>query len=167
MLSQDANMFIRIAAIITPVVLIILVGWLYGRKAHPDMSGINRATLDVIAPLLVVSAFVSKDFELLDQWNLLLCGVAVVLGSGILAWPIAKISGIDPKTFVPPMMFNNCGNMGLPLAVFAFGTADLGMIAGHYLHAYRQSNRYANRGSKFWNQAWNLDVKYYDFISNF
>jgi predicted permease len=83
MLSQDANMFFRIAAIITPVVLIILVGWLYGRKAHPDMSGINRATLDVIAPLLVVSAFVSKDFELLDQWNLLLCGVAVVLGSGI------------------------------------------------------------------------------------
>jgi predicted permease len=125
MLSQDANMFFRIAAIITPVVLIILVGWLYGRKAHPDMSGINRATLDVIAPLLVVSAFVSKDFELLDQWNLLLCGVAVVLGSGILAWPIAKISGIDPKTFVPPMMFNNCGNMGLPLAVFAFGTAGL------------------------------------------
>ena len=38
MLSQDANMFFRIAAIITPVVLIILVGWLYGRKAHPDMS---------------------------------------------------------------------------------------------------------------------------------
>ena len=118
-------MFLRIAAIITPVVLIILAGWLYGRKAHPDMSGINKATLDVIAPMLVMSAFVSKDFELLDQWNLLLCGVAIVVGSGILAWPIAKISGMDPKTFVPPMMFNNCGNMGLPLAVFAFGPLGL------------------------------------------
>jgi predicted permease len=89
------------------------------------MSGINKATLDVIAPMLVVSAFVSKDFELLEQWNLLLCGVAIVLGSGILAWPIARLSGMDPKTFVPPMMFNNCGNMGLPLAVFAFGTVGL------------------------------------------
>ena len=29
----------------------------------------------------------------------------------------------DPRTFVPPMMFNNCGNMGLPLAVLAYGAA--------------------------------------------
>ncbi len=64
-------MFLRIAAIITPVVLIILVGWLYGRKAHPDMSGINKATIDVIAPLLVTSAFVSKYFSLLDNWYIL------------------------------------------------------------------------------------------------
>ena len=91
-------MFFRIASIITPVVLIIFAGWVYGRRAHPDMSGINKATLDVIAPMLVVSAFVSKDFELLEQWNLLLCGVAIVLGSGILAWPIARLSGMDPKT---------------------------------------------------------------------
>jgi predicted permease len=27
------------------------------------------------------------------------------------------------RTFVPPMMFNNCGNMGLPLAALAFGAA--------------------------------------------
>jgi predicted permease len=30
---------------------------------------------------------------------------------------------VDVRTFVPPMMFNNCGNMGLPLAVLAFGDA--------------------------------------------
>lgn len=118
-------MFLRIAAIITPVVLIILIGWLYGRRKRPDMTGINQAILDVIAPLLVVSAFISKDFNLIEQWSLLLAGVAVVVGSGLLAWPIARLAGIDPKTFVPPMMFNNCGNMGLPLAVFAFGPIGL------------------------------------------
>ena len=118
-------MFLKIAGIITPVFLIILIGWLYGRKAHPDMSGINQSTIEVIAPLLVISAFVSKDFDLIDQWGLLLSGVAIVLGSGLLAWPIAKLAGMDPKTFVPPMMFNNCGNMGLPLAVFAFGHVGL------------------------------------------
>ena len=69
------------------------------------MAGINKATLEVIAPLLVVSSFISKDFVLLDQWGLLLAGVAIVLGSGLIAWPIA--------------------NMGLPLAVFAFGSMGL------------------------------------------
>ncbi|GAA0796571.1 AEC family transporter [Cupriavidus gilardii] len=115
----------RIVSIITPVILIILVGWLYGRKAHPDMAGINRATLDVIAPLLVVSAFVSKEFVLADQVALLACAVGVVLGSGLLALGAARLMGADPRTFVPPMMFNNSGNMGLPLSVFAFGPAGL------------------------------------------
>ena len=88
-------MFERIVSIITPVILIILVGWLYGRKAHPDMAGINRATLDVIAPLLVVSAFVSKEFVLADQLVLLACAVAVVLGSGVLAWAVARLLKVD------------------------------------------------------------------------
>ena len=38
---------------------------------------------------------------------------------------LARLLGIAPKTFLPPMMFNNCGNMGLPLAVLAFGEAAL------------------------------------------
>ena len=45
------------------------------------------------------------------------------LGSGLLAWPFARLMHEDRRTFVPPMMFNNCGNMGLPLAVLAFGQA--------------------------------------------
>jgi hypothetical protein len=33
---------------------------------------------------------------------------------------------INIKTFVPPMMFNNTGNVGLPIAVLAFGEIALG-----------------------------------------
>ena len=52
------------------------------------------------------------------------------IGSGLIAWPFAKISHQNPRTFVPPMMFNNCGNMGLPLALFAFGPIGVaGMVA--------------------------------------
>jgi predicted permease len=48
-----------------------------------------------------------------------------VLGSGLLAWPVSRLFGYDTKTFVPPVMFTNSGNMGLPLAVFAFGEMAL------------------------------------------
>ena len=48
-----------------------------------------------------------------------------MLGSGLLAWPIARWLDVDYRTFVPPMMFNNCGNMGLPLAALAFGPSGL------------------------------------------
>jgi hypothetical protein len=63
-------------------------------------------------------------------WPLVIASVVIVLGSGLLAWPFAKLSGQNPRTFVPPMMFNNCGNMGLPLALFAFGAPGVaGMVA--------------------------------------
>jgi len=51
----------------------------------------------------------------------MLGAVGIVLGSGLLAWPVARILHVDYRTFVPPMMFNNCGNIGLPLAVLAYG----------------------------------------------
>jgi len=63
-------------------------------------------------------------------WPLVVASVLIVLGSGLLAWPFAKLSRQSPRTFVPPMMFNNCGNMGLPLALFAFGAPGVaGMVA--------------------------------------
>ncbi len=39
---------------------------------------------------------------------------------------MAKALNINIKTFVPPMMFNNTGNVGLPIAVLAFGEIALG-----------------------------------------
>jgi len=47
------------------------------------------------------------------------------LGSGLLFWPLCRWLKLEPKTFLPPMMYNNCGNLGLPLALLAFGEAAL------------------------------------------
>jgi hypothetical protein len=38
---------------------------------------------------------------------------------------VARLFGFQNKTFIPPMMFNNSGNLGLPLLVFAFGEQAL------------------------------------------
>ena len=50
---------------------------------------------------------------------------AVVLGSGLIAWPVARLLGYQWQTFVPPMMFSNAGNMGVPLIILTFGNAAL------------------------------------------
>ena len=77
--------------------------------------------MNVLAPALIFSALASKDFDVVANRLLILGSIGVVLGSGLLAWPFARLLHEDHRTFVPPMMFNNCGNMGLPLAVLAFG----------------------------------------------
>lgn len=123
------EMFERIAGIILPVFIIIAVGYAYGRwrgeAVKSDMSAVNRVSMDVLCPLLVFSALAAKGFDVAHNGKLILAGTLISLGSGVLAWPVARLFGYDVRSFVPPMMYNNCGNMGLPLAVLAFGSAGL------------------------------------------
>ena len=116
-------MFERILGIILPVFLIIVVGYFYARRVKPDMAMVNRISMTILAPALIFSALASKDFDVGASGLLMLASIGVVLGSGLLAWPFARLLHADHRTFVPPMMFNNCGNMGLPLAALAYGQA--------------------------------------------
>ena len=118
-------MLLRIVSIIFPLFAIVAAGWLYGRRHQPDMAFANQLNMDVFVPALVFAALAGKSFDLVTYQALAIGGIAVVLGSGALSWPLARLLKVDAKTFLPPMMFNNSGNMGLPLAVLAFGEAAL------------------------------------------
>ena len=113
----------RILGIFLPVLAVVLVGYGYARRVRPDMTWVNRISMQVLAPALVFSALASTSFDVAASGRIMLASVGVVIGSGLLAWPIARALHVDARTFVPPMMFNNCGNMGLPLAVLAYGDA--------------------------------------------
>ena len=124
------NITLRILEIVLPVLAIIVLGYVLGRLWKPDMRVVNRLNLEVFGPFLVLAYLSDKGVDLVSLWPLVVASIAIVLGSGLIAWPYAKLSGQNPRTFVPPMMFNNGGNMGLPLALFAFGAPGVtGMVA--------------------------------------
>lgn len=118
-------MLLRIFSIIFPVFAIAALGFWYGKRKRPDMALANQLNMDLFVPALVFAALSSREFDLGAYGGLALGGAAVILGSGLLAWPVARWLRVDPRTFVPPMMFNNSGNMGLPLALLAFGDQAL------------------------------------------
>jgi len=118
-------MLIRIVGIVFPIFAVVAVGYVYGRLKRPDLTTVNRLNTDVLLPALIFFVLSSKDFAVEQYGWLALGGAIVVLGSGLLALPVARLARVPALTFVPPMMFNNSGNMGLPLAVLAFGAAAL------------------------------------------
>ena len=126
-------MLLRILAIVFPIFAIVAAGWGYARYRQTkggivggiDMAFANQLNMDVFVPALVFAALSAKSFDLAAYDRLALGALGVVLGSGLLAWGLARVLGEQPKTFVPPMMFVNAGNMGLPLMVLAFGEAAL------------------------------------------
>jgi predicted permease len=144
----------RLLGIILPVFMVIALGYVYARRTKPDMTWVNRINMNVLAPALIFSALASKDFDLYGNRGVILGAVGVVVGSGLLAWPFARLLHEDVRTFVPPMMFNNCGNMGLPLAVLAFGQPGLSaMVAiftiSNLLH-FTVGVHIINRHAAFW-----------------
>jgi predicted permease len=118
-------MLIRIVSILFPLFSITALGYFVGRRMKPDLSHANKLNMDVFVPALVFGALASKDFRIGEYLPLLLAAVVIIIGSGVVGWLVARAAGIAPKTLVPPMMFNNCGNLGLPLAVLAFGEEAL------------------------------------------
>ncbi|GAB4352236.1 MAG: AEC family transporter [Gammaproteobacteria bacterium] len=118
-------MLLRILSIVFPIFAIVAAGYLYARIKKPDITFANQLNMDVFVPALLFSVLSSKSFDLVAYQQLAIGAFAVVLGSGLLAWPVARLIGVSSKTFVPPMMFSNSGNMGLPLAIFAFGEQAL------------------------------------------
>jgi malate permease and related proteins len=118
-------MVLRIIGIVFPVFAIVAVGYVYGRLRRPDLAAVNQLNMTVLLPALIFSVLASRDFRLAEFGALAGAATLVVLGSGLLAWPVALLARVPARTFVPPMMFTNSGNMGLPLAVFAFGEEAL------------------------------------------
>ena len=102
---------LRLAAILFPIFGIVAAGYFYGRRHKPEMAVANRLNMDVFVPALVFAAMAGKTFDL---------AAFAPLALGALLF-LAKLIGVSPKTLVPPMMFNNSGNIGLPLAVLAWG----------------------------------------------
>ena len=118
-------MFIQIFVIIFPILAIVTGGYFYAKKFQPNMEVANTLNLNIFVPALLFSIFTSKDFNLLDYHSLAIGGCVVIIISGLLAIIVSKVFGFNTKTFVPPAMFVNSGNMGLPLALFAFGKAAI------------------------------------------
>lgn len=120
-------MLLRIISIVFPIFLIVAAGFAYGRKHRPEMMAANKMNMEVFLPTLIFSALAGKSFALADNLPGIVGCLVIVIGSGALGWIAARLLGHNPKTLVPPVMFNNVGNMGLPLMLLTFGEQALGI----------------------------------------
>ena len=115
----------RLVGVFFPIFVIVGVGFWYGRKHKPEMAAANRINMDIFVPAVVFAAMAGKSFEVQDYAPLAGAAFALLATCGLIAWGVSRFLGIQAKTLVPPMMFNNSGNIGLPLAMLAWGEAAM------------------------------------------
>ncbi|HEX5393143.1 MAG TPA: AEC family transporter [Rhodocyclaceae bacterium] len=115
----------RIVAILFPMYALSALGFFYSRRYPSDMSVANRLNMDVFVAAMIFAGLCTRSYDLATYGGLALSMVLMVLGSGAVAWTLAKVAGQPSLALAPPMMFSNVVNLGVPLAVLAFGDQAL------------------------------------------
>ena len=118
-------MLIKIAEITLPIFIIVLIGFFYSRSVKPDLAGANKLMVDIALPILIFTSLSTKDFN--PQAAALFTGAATLLIglSGLIAFPLSKLSGAPWRAVLPCVMFTNVGPVGIPLIVLAYGPEGL------------------------------------------
>lgn len=114
-------MFSQVLQITAPVFGIAFIGFLYGRFTGNTMDAANNANMSLFVPAMLFYILTEKIPSLGAIDDIAIAVVMIIFASAIISGIIARIAGIPSRAFVPTMMFNNAGNLGLPLAALAFG----------------------------------------------
>ena len=119
--SDPLVMLFTIINITLPIFTIALVGLLYGRHTKPDMSAANKLVVDLALPCLVFISLSNKSFDPISATQFTGNAVLIVVLSGLIAYGLARFSGLSDKAFIPCVMFGNVGPVGIPLIALAYG----------------------------------------------
>ena len=132
-------MYTKIAAITLPIFSLVLVGFFYSRRVKPDLGGANKLVVDLALPVLIFISLSAKTFDPISALSFTGASIALILVSGLIAWPLTKLSGATRQAFLPCVMFTNVGPIGIPLIALAYGpegmaTAVVLLVISNVLH---------------------------------
>tara|TARA_A100001037_G_scaffold196034_1_gene175386 strand:+ start:2062 stop:2964 length:903 start_codon:yes stop_codon:yes gene_type:complete len=125
------EIYIKLFEVLFPVFFVVGIGYYLG-KNNPkiDTTFITSFAANIGTPAMVIYAITSTgiNFEIFRDyfWYYLLaiCLFALV---GIFTLYLLKTKDIVRE--LPPLIFPNTGNMGLPICMFAYGSKGLGVSA--------------------------------------
>ena len=114
-------MLSKIASITLPIFALVLVGFFYSRRVKPDLGGANKLVVDIALPVLIFISLSAKSFDPISAFSFTVSSIALILLSGLIAWPFVRVSGASAQAFLPCVMFTNVGPIGIPLIALAYG----------------------------------------------
>jgi predicted permease len=121
-------MLAELAAILLPVVVCVAIGFLLDRrKLSLPRREVSILVADIGAPCLVFHSLSTAGLEAPLLAKMAGAASLAVLAFFAVGYAVVRIAGWPVHTFVPPVIFANTGNMGLPLCLFAFGEDAMGL----------------------------------------
>ena len=126
-------MISEVLTVIAPVFIIAGLGYFWVKRELPfDNATISSLVMYVGSPCLIYSALTSNAAETTALGTMGASAFLVILMSLLFSWVFLKIAGWKLTTYLPALIHPNCGNMGLPLVLLAFGQEGLALGMAYF-----------------------------------
>lgn len=124
----------QLMAVIAPIVLSAAVGygWARSRLDYPA-DFVRRVVMWVGTPCLVISTISRAEVPAVTLLMSGAASLAVVAVTLAVFAPLLAVSRMDRRVYLPPLVFPNTGNMGVPLCLFAFGDDGLALALAFFV----------------------------------
>lgn len=120
-------LLLTVLQIVLPVAILAFIGYAWVKRGHDyPQDFVSKVVMNLSVPPLVFTALMKTDVDPQALTTLTLASLAGYAALTVVFWGVTAALRLDRKTFHAPLIFGNTGNVGLPLALFAFGQAGLG-----------------------------------------
>lgn len=112
--------------IVAPVFLLAAIGFIWVKAGFEyRVEFVTRLAMTLSVPCLIFVALMKAQIDPAALTALSLASVVAYGALTVLVAAVLWITGKSQRTFQAPLVFGNTGNLGLPLALFAFGETGL------------------------------------------
>lgn len=121
-------LLMSISNIIIPVILCVTVGYFWNKRGLPfDTKGITLLVVNLGTPSLLLANLSTLEMDGSVVLQMIIATIIAHLLCGLFGWLILRTMRVPVNTYLGSMVFNNTGNLGLPLCLLAFGKDGLAL----------------------------------------
>jgi len=120
------DLALTVLNITAPVFILAAVGFGWVKLGFEyRVEFVTRLAMTLSVPCLIFVALMTADIDPQALGALSLASFTAYGLVSIIFLSIVKLRKLDTSTYLAPLVFGNTGNLGLPLAMFAFGEEGL------------------------------------------
>ncbi|MCX7557999.1 AEC family transporter [Sulfitobacter sp. F26204] len=120
------TLILTVLEIVAPVFLLAGIGFVWVKLGFEyRLQFVTRLSMTLAVPCLIFTALVNTTLDPAALTALTLASLVAYAGVTLIVLGLVWVLGINQRTFSAPLIFGNTGNLGLPLALFAFGEIGL------------------------------------------
>ena len=124
------DIYIKIFEVIFPVFFVIGVGYYLGKKNPKiDTNFITNFAGNIGTPAMIFYTVTTTGITLSIFIHYFFYALVMIGGFAVLGLLILLLLKKDLSMELPPLILPNTGNMGVPICLFAYGTAGLGVAS--------------------------------------
>lgn len=117
-------MFAELFAVMAPVFVGASLGFVWIRMGHAyPVEFVTKLVFNIGTPALILASLSGAEVDAGSFGRTMLGTLLVLVGMGVLTFAVAPLLRKDWRVILSPMMYPNTGNMGLPVMLYAFGSA--------------------------------------------